>query len=250
MHLDGWTIALQTINFAVLVWLLQRFLYRPVLRMIDQRKADIARQYSDAKAADDAAAARRTAVDAERAAIAGEREAALRAAGVEAQQLAATRRRQAESEAQALLADARQTIAKERVEALAEARRTALDLGTSIARRILAEVPGPLRAEAWLERIEEQFAALPPAEREELVRPIAQDRPVTVVTASAPASDVAESWRRRVRAMLGRDVDLAFEVDPTLIAGAELRFPLATLRFSLQSIVATIRTEIEHDHAR
>ena len=42
MHLDWWTIALQTINFAILVWLLHRFLYKPVLRMIDARKAEIA----------------------------------------------------------------------------------------------------------------------------------------------------------------------------------------------------------------
>ena len=34
MRFDWWTLALQTVNFAVLVWLLHRFLYRPVLRMI------------------------------------------------------------------------------------------------------------------------------------------------------------------------------------------------------------------------
>ena len=37
MHIDWWTIALQTVNFVILVWLLQRFLYRPVLR--DDRRA-------------------------------------------------------------------------------------------------------------------------------------------------------------------------------------------------------------------
>jgi F-type H+-transporting ATPase subunit b len=41
MALDGWTIALQTVNFAILVWLLHRFLYRPVLRVIDARKAEV-----------------------------------------------------------------------------------------------------------------------------------------------------------------------------------------------------------------
>ena len=31
MQLDWWTIGLQTVNFTVLIWLLNRFLYKPVL---------------------------------------------------------------------------------------------------------------------------------------------------------------------------------------------------------------------------
>jgi len=35
MHFDWSTFALQTVNFAILVWLLHRFLYRPVLRLLE-----------------------------------------------------------------------------------------------------------------------------------------------------------------------------------------------------------------------
>src|SRR5215471_6750937 len=49
MHLDWWTIGLQTINFGILVWLLHRFLYKPVLTMIDARKAEVGRQFDAAK---------------------------------------------------------------------------------------------------------------------------------------------------------------------------------------------------------
>jgi len=41
MHFDWSTFALQTANFAILVWLLHRFLYRPVLRLLDARRAEI-----------------------------------------------------------------------------------------------------------------------------------------------------------------------------------------------------------------
>ena len=40
MHFDWWTLALQTINFAILAWLLHRFLYKRVLRVIDARRAE------------------------------------------------------------------------------------------------------------------------------------------------------------------------------------------------------------------
>ena len=39
MQIDWWTLALQTINFLVLVWLLTHFLYRPVRQVIAERKA-------------------------------------------------------------------------------------------------------------------------------------------------------------------------------------------------------------------
>ena len=38
MALDWSTLALEAVNFLILVWLLQRFLYRPVLAAIDRRR--------------------------------------------------------------------------------------------------------------------------------------------------------------------------------------------------------------------
>ena len=145
MHLDWWTLGLQTINFAILVWLLQRFLYKPVLRMIDARKTQIEREYGDAAAAAQKASEQLAAAAGERAGIAAEREAALKAAAVQAQELIEARHAQAERDAQALLDGARKTVAAERAGALQEARRVALDLGAEFARQLLAEVPLELR---------------------------------------------------------------------------------------------------------
>ncbi len=190
MHLDWWTIGLQTVNFAILVWLLHRFLYRPVLRMIDARKAEIAQQYDEAKAADQQAQTRLADVEVQRAGIAAEREAALRAAAAQAQEAAAARRAQAERDAQALLDDGRKTLAAERAQALAEARRAALDLGADFAQRLLADVPMELRAEARIERVEQYLDALQEPERDALVRQLADGQALTVVTAvPVPAAD-------------------------------------------------------------
>ena len=58
MQIDWWTLALQAVNFLVLVWLLWRFLYRPVREVIEKRKqlaeqafADADKQKSEAEAA-------------------------------------------------------------------------------------------------------------------------------------------------------------------------------------------------------
>jgi F-type H+-transporting ATPase subunit b len=48
MLIDWFTVIAQTINFLVLVWLLKRFLYRPILNAIDAREKRIAEEISDA----------------------------------------------------------------------------------------------------------------------------------------------------------------------------------------------------------
>lgn len=50
MQINWFTVIAQIINFIVLVWLLKRFLYKPILKAIDEREKKIAAQINDAEA--------------------------------------------------------------------------------------------------------------------------------------------------------------------------------------------------------
>ncbi|WP_019864298.1 F0F1 ATP synthase subunit B family protein [Methylovulum miyakonense] len=50
MLIDWFTVGAQTVNFLILVWLLKRFLYRPILHAIDERERRIAAELADADA--------------------------------------------------------------------------------------------------------------------------------------------------------------------------------------------------------
>lgn len=50
MQLNWFTVIAQIVNFIVLVWLLKRFLYKPVLKAIDEREKKITGQIKDAEA--------------------------------------------------------------------------------------------------------------------------------------------------------------------------------------------------------
>lgn len=50
MLIDWFTVIAQVINFLILVWLLKRFLYRPILNAIDAREKRIATELADADA--------------------------------------------------------------------------------------------------------------------------------------------------------------------------------------------------------
>ena len=245
MHLDWWTVALQTINFAVLVFLLRYFLYKPVLHLIDARKAEVQRQYDDAKAAEEKAKAHLAAVEAERAGIDAERETLLKSAAVAAEKAAEARRELAERDAQVLIEGTRKTLATEREQALDEARRAALDLGSEFARRLLAEVPAQFRAEAWMEGVEQSLNGLSKPELEALSSQLKDGGILIVATASPLSPATADALRNRLSRLLGKGVAIDFQVNPELIGGAELHFPAAVLRCSWQSALATLRSEIE-----
>ena len=50
MTLSWPTFILEIVNFLVLVWILKRFLYRPILQAIEERKARIEKNLAAAKA--------------------------------------------------------------------------------------------------------------------------------------------------------------------------------------------------------
>lgn len=52
MQINWFTVIAQIVNFIVLVWLLRRFLYKPILKAIDERENKIAGQIKDAEAKD------------------------------------------------------------------------------------------------------------------------------------------------------------------------------------------------------
>lgn len=247
MRIDLWTVALQAVNFAILVWLLQRFLYKPVLRLIDARRAGIEKQFQDARDAQAKAGALQAKAEEDRAAFATQRLALLKAAEAEAEEAAKARRARAEQDAAALLDATRKALAKEREQALDAARETALDLAVRMARRLIDQLPANLRAEAWLDRIEQHLASMPKADFDRLVRDSANGGAITVVTASPLPPETAALWRRRLGEKFGNAATIAFQSDQSLIAGAELHLPNAVLRLSWQSALASLRSEITSD---
>ena len=248
MRIDWTTLALQLINFAILVWLLQRFLYRPVLRVIDARRQASDARYAEAQRMAETAKRQLADIETEKAGVAADRAAALTEAREQARQLVEARRKEAERDAKALLDETRQTLARERESLVAEARHAALDLAAGMARRVLAEIPESLGLEGWLERIDQQLKSLAPAERAELAGELTGGAALRVVSARPVSGGAEERWRARLRETLGPDVGVTFETDAKLIGGAQLCFPHSTLSFSVEGAVSALQEEAaRHD---
>lgn len=143
MELDLTTVVLEALNFLILVWLLKRFFYRPVLAVIEQRQAESARVIADAGRVRAAAEALKNEYDGRLATVAVEREQARKKlaedlAGEREQRLAAV---VAEAEAER----ERRRLLLERGEASRQAalERTAVGFAAAFASRFLGRLAGP-----------------------------------------------------------------------------------------------------------
>lgn len=247
MHLDGWTLLLQAVNFLVLVWLLRRFLYRPVLAVIAERQAATERVRTDADATRREAAALRSAAEAEKAGLAAERDRLLAAGRAQAAAERAALLDKARGEAEGLLAEGRARLAEERRQAEADLRGRVAALGTDVAARLLRASAGIGNGvtEGFLEAACRSIAALPEPQRRALAG--GDPVPVRLVTAAPLTVAAGERWQERLALALGRPVAAEFAEDPGLIAGVELHFPHTVLRHSWKQALAAATEELMHD---
>ncbi len=232
MQIDWWTLALQTINFLIVIWLLTRFLYRPVRRIIEAREA------ADRKASDDAAdkaeeaEKARQAYEEKRAALeeeARKTDAAFRG-DIEAERVAILE--EARKTAEEMLTKARDRIERDKDAALVALRGQIADLAASLARKALEDRPATSRDA--IARAAAQIDELPETERADLLRDLdAENAALTVVTAVSLTDRVQGEWRKALSERFGGDIRTAFEVDPDILGGALLRYPHAVFDFSV-----------------
>jgi F-type H+-transporting ATPase subunit b len=241
MHIDWWTLALQVVNFAVLVWLLQRFLYRPVMRVLDERRKETDRAVLAAEEARRAAE--------QEAAVYRDKAAAL---DEERQQVLETARAATEDERQRVLAEAkreagqflereRSTIAAERAQALRELKDQALTLTTTLCQALLRETVHGAMAAAFLERLDERLGVLAAGNGEGWRELLGDGGSAAVVTAPPLTSAEQARWRERLAERLGASCAISFASDDALIAGARIELPGGRLEASWQSALDRAR---------
>jgi len=143
MTIDWWTLGIQTVNVVILIWLLERFFWRPVAAMIEQRRATAQRILDEAEGKRSQAIAALAEIEQTRAGFAREREVIL-AAAHEAAELARTARLdEAAKEAAALLAEAKTAMEKEKALADKAWSKRASHVAVEIAERLAARLDGP-----------------------------------------------------------------------------------------------------------
>jgi F-type H+-transporting ATPase subunit b len=243
--IDWFTVAAQVVNFLILVWLLKRFLYKPILHAIDAREKRIASALADADAKKAEAQQERDTYQRKNAMVDQQRAALLSQATHEAK-----------AERQRLLDEARQAAEVLRAERQDALKREQQSLNAEIARRIREEVFAIARkaltdlAEASLEaRMSEVFArrlrALNDDAKEGLAKALkASAEPVLVRSAFELPSEQRAAIQSALNETFLAEIQARFETAPDLISGIELSANGRKVAWSIADYLASLEKSV------
>jgi F-type H+-transporting ATPase subunit b len=223
MLIDWFTVGAQALNFAILVWLMKRFLYKPILDAIDAREKKIAAELADADAKKTEAQKERDtfqqkndAFDQQRAALLSQ---AADAANAESQRLMEEARKAADAlrakRDEALENDARslhQAIgSRAQQEVFAIARKALADLATTSLEQNMTGV--------FVQRLQ----ALDDTTKAKFSDTLKSGTgSALVLSAFELPAEQRSALQDAVKQLFATDMPLKFDVAPDLVSGIEL----------------------------
>lgn len=233
MELDWTTFGLEIVNFLVLLWILKRFLYRPVLATLAERRAGIARVLGEAKEAEARAASLKTQFEGRLADW--EQEKAAARVRFEAE-LAAERMRQMDILARDLASERERSVALDahRQETL---KREFMAQAGQEARRfavgVLERLAGPELESRLVDLFIEELAGLPEAH----LAPLLAGQNGQAQGRVMSAYPLSEDQRRRIAAAMAARLalrcQLHFQEEGSLVAGVRVSLGAWQMDFSL-----------------
>lgn len=247
MQIDWWTLALQTINLLVLLWILGRFLFRPIARIIEERQAAAAKILDDTKHAREQAEAALEQARKETADAAAARSGALAEAATQAKEEKARLIKEAREEAEKLRQQAGAEIEHMRKNAMAEYGRQASRLAVDIAQQLFERLPDSAKVDGFIDGLASAIGDMPEGARAEIG---AEGAPLVLKAARPLTPEETETCRKAIADALGRSVDLETKVDPSLIAGLELEAAHAEIRNNFRADLERIAKELTRDSAK
>lgn len=212
----------QIVNFLILFGALSIFLWKPLMRRLDERRQMLEQGKADA----DAVAEARANIQTERERLLeearGEAQRVLAEAREQAGSLAQQARQDARKEAEEMLAGARQAAEEERNRMLGEMRGQVAALAIAAAQKLVGETLDEKRQRALVESF---FSGIRQGKVE--VLPEGEigvpDAPVTITSAVPLSKKEQDAIRRDLTARLGGESELAFRVDPQILGGLLVR---------------------------
>ena len=242
MTIDWWTLGFQTVNVAILIWLLGHFFWKPVAAMIAARKTATQTLIDEAKAAKTKADEALVDVEKTRTGFAHERAAILSAAHIEAEKAHAARLAEAQTEAAALQAAAKTAMAKnKKAIAVAWADRSS-DLAIFIAQRLATRLDSAVVDACFLDWLVAEIAKLP-----KVARDAAGAKGMKLEATTSKTLDAAA--RKHVVAAIGEALGatphMTFKTDPALIAGIELHGAHLIVDSSWRADLAAIHADLK-----
>ena len=246
MLIDWFTVGAQALNFLVLVWLLKRFLYKPIINAIDAREQRIAKERADADAIKAEADKARAEFQQKNEAFDQQRAALLSKATDEAK-----------AERERLIGEARKAadaLAAKRMETLQNDARSLNKAITSRAQQEVFAVAGKALKELADTSLEERMSEVFTRKIREIKGTAKSDlaeaiksatAPVLVCTAFPMSKEQHAAIQDALNVTFSADIPLHFETAPDLIGGIELSVGGQKLAWSITDYLSSLEKGVD-----
>lgn len=246
MLIDWFTVIAQVLNFLILVWLLKRFLYKPILNAIDAREKKVADELADAAAKE---------AEAEK-----EKEEFRRKNEEFDQQHAALMRRakdEAKAERQRFLEEVRKEASDLRAKQQEALRNDKQNLNQAISRRAqqeifaiarktLQDLAGTNLEERTVDVFVQKLRELEGEEKEQLVSALGtSSSPVLIRTAFELPQAERDLVKKTIKETLGIEPQARFETLPDLVSGIELTANGQKVAWSIAGYLSLLEKSID-----
>ena len=246
MLIDWFTIAAQVLNFLILVWLMKRFLYKPILDAIDAREERIAAKIADADAKKADAEKAHETFQEKNVEIDRQRDAMLHQAEEEAQ---AERRRlidEARQAADALRAQRQVALEREQQHLNDEITRRTRKEVFAITRKTLTDLAGTTLEERMSETFTRRLREIDGEEKAGLGEALgtASD-PALVRSAFDLSPEQKTALQEALEETFALERQVRFETAPEVISGIELIANGRKVAWSIADYLASLEASVE-----
>lgn len=244
MRIDWFTFVAQIFNFVLLVYLLKRFLYRPVLNAIERREDGVRARLEEARRKEEEAAEDQARFEALEEELERTRIEVLQAAEEEAERRREELTAQVRDEVRSIREDWHDSLRRQKDAFLEElGRRMSREL-FGLVERVLGDLAGAdvedRLVDVFLQRLPEAEAA----EREELVgAALAEDGSVRLRSSFPLSTGQRDRLRTGILAWADSELELSWEEDPGLTLGIELQAGDRKLAWSVDDYLQTLESE-------
>lgn len=242
MSIDWFTFTAQIFNFLLLVWLLKRFLYGPIIKAMEEREARVAARLTDAKDLQDAATTLQAEYREKLDDQAKTRAEILATAAKEVDSWRENHLKAAKSEIETAREQWQSSLLREKRSLLRQLQLEVTQHSTDLCRHVLEQ----LADERLQSRLVTRFVSLlssDAGEGEQLQPSIVGERTILVNS----SHELNQEERAKIAAALveiGVSVEPDFHVNPELICGIELRAAGCKLAWSFRDSVAELESDL------
>ena len=249
MQVDWVTVAAQIINFLILVWLLQHFLYTPVMQAMERREQRIRDRLSEAEEKEREAEAEAQRYREEQEALERRRAEMLDEAREAAEEERKSLEHEAREEVDSRKRDWLAHVENQRDEFFRELSRRASEQFFRLARKAMADLADAELEDRVAGRFIRQIECLKADARKRVARACAEAGQVRVLSRFELPPETKRKLTRAVHDHLAENAGVSYERSDDMLCGIELRAGSQSLDWSLRGYLESLEAAVDEQVA-